>query len=594
MHSGEVRTNGVTIRLSAQPLQILLLLLERPGELITRDEIRERLWPAGTFVDFDTGLNSGVKRLREALGDSAEHPQIIETLPRRGYRLIAAVEEPQLETAHARWWKTKAALGAAILLLSVVIVGAAFRFGRPVVPRIDSIAVLPFANLSGDRQQDYFADGMTDALIAELAQLRDLRVISRTSIMQYKDSKKPLPQIARELNVDAILEGSVIRSGQKVHTTAQVIHAGTDRHLWTRTYQRDVGDVTIFERELARDVAGALRRESRPLESSGSAVRVNPQAYESYLRSHFAAGRQSVDGLMQAIAYAQDAIAKQPDFAPAHAACARFYYESAFVGPSPQDSVRKAESAARKALQLDETLPLAHIILGQVLYRFHWNWVAAEAQLRRAVELSPSDSDAHRSYSVFLVMQDRSAAAVTSAQRAIALDPLSLQARQDLGRALRAARRYDEAIDSYRKALEIEPTNPRAHYHLGRTYLVAGKATEATAALETAVKLSKRNLRYLTYLGYAYGKTGRLDDARAILQELERRSGEQYVSPMGWALVHAGLGDTRATLDLLEEAYRQRAFELTEAREFAAFEYLYADPRFQELMRRVGLPSGRS
>ncbi|HEV8659408.1 MAG TPA: tetratricopeptide repeat protein [Thermoanaerobaculia bacterium] len=350
-------------------------------------------------------------------------------------------------------------------------------------------------------------------------------------------------------------------------------------------------DILMLQRELAQAVAAAVHSELRT--DGGRELRptpqINPRAYDSLLRSRAAAGKQSVEGFREAIAYAQDAVARQPDFAAAWSAMARYYSNGAFIGLlSPQECMGRSEIAVRKALELDAALPDAHITLGNVLYRSHWNWSAAEAEFRRALQLAPGDADAHRAFSVFLTMQGNSEAALVQAQQAIALDPLSLQALQDDGRALRAAGRYDEAIAAYRRALSADPNVPRAHFQLGRTYLLAGQMQQGVVELETAVNLSKRNPRYLAYLGHAYGRGGRPSDARRILNELTRN--ETYVSPVGLALVHTGLGDKKAALTSLDAAYRQRAFELVELREMSAFESLRAEPRFQELMARIGLP----
>jgi len=590
--SGELRSNGQATRLSEQPLQILLLLLERPGEVVTREQFRERLWAADTFVDFDTGLNSGVKRLREALVDSAEHPMFIETLPRRGYRLIALVEDLETRGVPVKGASVRRRIiliGAATAALICAGI-AASRLVRPPPPKIESIAVLPLTNLTADRAEDYFADGMTEALITELAQLRNLRVISRTSTLYYKNTQKSLPQIAKELNVDAIVEGTVTRAGSRVRITAQLIYGPADRHLWAGSYEREVGDILILQRELAQAVAQAVRIELNP---EGRALRatpqINPQAYESFLRARGAAGKQSPEGFKEAIAYVQDAVSRQPDFASAWSAMASYYMQGAFVGLlSPQECQRRGEVAARKALELDPTLPDAHTVLGNILYRFHWNWPRAEGEFRRALDLAPGDADAHRAYSVLLALQGRSEEAVGQAQQAIALDPLSLQAMQDLGRAFRSAGRYDQAVAAYQKALAVDPNVPRAHFQLGRTYLLAGQIQKGTAELETAVELSKRNPRYVYYLGHAYGSGGRVSDARRILEELKRK--DAYISPVGLALVQTGLGDREAALNSLEAAYQQRAFELNELRETSEFESLYAEPRFQQLMRRIGLP----
>lgn len=590
LHSGELTRGGITIRLPDQPFRILVVLLERPGEVVTRDELRATLWTADTFVDFDTGLNSAIRKLRDALGDSAERPRFIETLPRRGYRLIASMSQPAGEDVGSDApirRKRMLFVGAAAAL---VLIGGAigwFQFGRPSKPKIESLAILPLTNLTADRAQDYFADGITDALTAELSQLRDVRVISRTSTMQYRSRSKSLPEIAKDLDVDGIIEGTVIRSGERVRINAQLIHASDERRLWTGNYDREAGDILVLQRELAQAVASAVRAQL-----GGSDVRpapqINPKAYDSYLRSRDAVGKGTNEGLVEAIAYVQDATERQPDFAAAWAAMGRYYVQGSRTALlSPDECLRRAEVAARRALELDPLLAEAHTLRAHVLNRLHWNWPEAEKEYRRALTLAPSDAAAHRAYAVFLTAQGRSHAAVLEAQRSVALDPLFLQARQDLGMALRGAGRYDEAIAEYQRALASDPNVPRAHYQLGRTYLAAGRIEKGTAELETAVKLS-RLPRYLYHLGYAYGRSGRGDDARRILDELKRET--RYVSPFGLAVIHTGLGDHEAALAALERAYAERAVELPELKETRELNVLAAEPRFRQLLAKMRLP----
>lgn len=598
LQSGELRSGGRITRLPEQAFRILVVLLERPGEVVTREELRNRVWTAETFVDFDTGLNSAMRKLREALGDSAEHPRFIETLPRRGYRLIAPIDAPPADGAPAdSRVSRRRALIAIVLAFMLLAVGvAASRFGRPAPPRITSLAVLPMTNLTADAGQDYFADGMTDALITELSRLPEVRVISRTSSMQYRDGSKTLPQIAKELNVDGIVLGTVVRSGSRVRLTAQLIHAPADRRLWMGSYDRELGDILILQRDLAQAVVTAVRAErGENFQGRKPAPPIDPRAYDSFLRSHIALGKSTNAGLEEAIAYVEDATARQPDFAAAWAAMARYYLQAAVVGLlTPQECLRRAEVAARTALELDPMLPQAHTAQGVILSR-RKQWVEAEREFRRAIDLAPSDANARRPYSTLLANQGRSAEALREARRAVALDPLFVQGRLALAQALRDAGLFDEAVASYQKALAMDPNAHRARYQLGRTYLETGKVTAAIAELETAVERSNRNLRYVSHLGYAYGRAGRSDDAREILAELRRET--RYVSPVGLALVHTGLGDREAALAALEKGYEEQALELSELMESPAFDSLSDEPRFQQLLTKVrmsGLPQNDS
>ena len=459
-------------------------------------------------------------------------------------------------------------------------------------PTIHSIAVLPLQNLTGDPAQEYFADGMTDALITQLAQMGDLRVISRTSVIQYKEPRKSLPAIAQDLNVDGIVEGAVVRSGSRVRITAQLIDARTDRHLWARSYERDLNDIVALQGEVAQAIAEAVVGRLTPQQRArlmGSRP-INAEANELLFHGLVAASRQSYPGFSEAITYFEQAIAKQPDFAFAYAAMSHCYIQFSFVGPlSPQEFMPKAEAAARKALELDDVLPEAHAALGMVLYRFHWDWSGAEKELRRALELNPSYSEGHWRLSEFLSASGRAEEALAEAQRAQELDPLSLQAILEVAAAYRAVGQYDRAITEFRKALEKDPSRPRAHFQLGVTYVEKGELDEGIAELESAVKLSQGNPRFLAYLGYAHAVVGKKSEAQKILNELNTISRKQYVSPLGIALVDMGLGQKETALAWLERAYEVHDGELTGLVRDFRLKPLHSDPHFQDLVRRVGL-----
>jgi len=600
--SGELRRDGVKTRLAEQPLQILLLLLDHPGEVVTREDLRKRLWPGDTFVDFDMGLNRAVRKLRDALGDSADQPTYIETLPRRGYRLIAKTSDPAVvestaETAEAParprrawiWFGASAAL-AAVTLIAVV------RFQTSAHQAIHSIAVLPFANLSGDRGQEYFADGMTEALITDLAQLRNVRVISRTSVMPYKGSRKSLPQIARDLNVDGVVEGGVLRSNGKVRVTAQLIHASTDIHLWARTYERNESNIVTLQRELAAAITAALQAELTPEGRARiqSASTVSPEAYELFLRGMTAAGKENTQGFSDAIAYFAKAVEKQPDFAVAYVEMARCYSEFTWSGAvAPLENMPRAKAAVLKALSLDPGLADAHAVMGQILYQYDWDWVRSEQELRRALDLNANDARAHRAYAALLRLTGRVKEAKAESARVRELDPLSARKPGNVvsaAMALRAAKNYDQAITEIRRALQMDPSLPRGHYQLGLTLVEAGKLDEGIAELETAVRLSKENLRFQASVGWAYALAGRKEDARKVLAELRTRSQREYVSPVAMALILVGLNETEPALQLLEQADQQRDFDLVNANTSSAFRPLRSEPRFRELMKRIGLP----
>jgi len=609
--TGELRKQGRKVRLREQPGQILTLLLARPGELVTREEARQALWPGDTFVDFDVGLNSAVKRLRDALDDSAEQPRFVETLPRRGYRFIAAIEAdapaaehveaippasplPEVVTAGTtdRRWPKLAIAALAVLGAVGAVLALRARPGPPAVPTtagpITSIAVLPFENLSGDREQDYFVDGMTDALITSLAQLRALRVISRTSVTQYKKTDKLLPRIAADLNVEAVVEGTVVRSGNRVRVTAQLVHAATDRHLWARSYERELSDILTLQAELAGAIAQAVQVKIRPDEQQRLArtAVVNPAAYDVYLKGRF--HLFSPGGLPKAAEYFQQAIAADPAYAPAYSGLSDTYRLSGGRAARPSESMPKAEAAARKALALDDTLAEAHASLAGVLYRYQWDWEGAEREFQRSLDLDPSYAEGHRAYAVYLLTVRRNDEAVAEARRAVALSPLSPTMNVELGGALVRVGRYDEAIDQAHKALEIDPRFGRAHMVMATAHEGRGDRARAVSALEDAAALGGGGRS--AWLGYFYGISGRRREALDVLASIEERARTQYVSPQQFAVVHLGLGHQEEALAFLEKAYDERAFEVL-GFSGPLFDQLNADPRFRDLLRRMRLPT---
>jgi TolB-like protein/Flp pilus assembly protein TadD len=459
------------------------------------------------------------------------------------------------------------------------------------VPTIRSLAVLPLQNLTGDPAQEYFADGMTDALITQLAQVGELRVISRTSVVRYKDAKEPLPAIARALNVDGVVEGTVVRSGPRVRITAQLIDARNDRHLWARSYERDLNDVVALQGEVAQAIAeavvGKLSQQQRARFMSSRPV--SAEANQLLLHGFLAASRQTYEGFGDAITYFEQAIAKQPDFAAAYAAMALTYVQFSFVGPkAPQEFMPKAEAAARKALELDDTLPEAHAVMGIILYRYYWKWSEAEREFRRALALGPSYAETHRMFSVLLSASGRMEEALAEAQRAHELDPLSVQGTLELARSFRENGDYERAITEFRKVLEMDPNRPRAHFQLGVTFVEKDDLDDGISELETAVKLSQGNPRFVAYLGYAQAVNGDTHEAHKILKELETVSRQQYVSPFEVALIYAGLNNRETALVWLEKAYTTHDVELYGLARERRAEPLRSDLRFQGLVQRVG------
>ncbi len=613
--AGELRKEGLKIRLPNQSLQILQQLVERSGDVVTREELRQKLWPGDTFVDFEAGLNNAIKKLRDALGDSAESPRFVQTLPRHGYRFIAPVEEtaalhPREAIAEARakfpsgvrwrWVGSGAAVVAALAVLLALNAGGwrqrLFRsLGIEAAPvQIKSLAVLPLENLTGDPGQEYFVDGMSEALTTNLAQIRSLRVISRTSAMQYKRAKKVLPQIARELKVDAVVEGAVARSGDRVRITAQLIHAPTDRHLWAQSYERELRDVLILQGELAQAIARAIQVELQPgtQRRLARARPVHPEAYEAYLKGRFYWSKRGPENLLKAVEYFQQAIGKDPTYAPAFSGLSDTYRLFDFVGLAPpRESMPKAETAARKALALDDTLAEAHASLAGVLFRYHWDWAGAEKQFQRSLELDPNRAEGHRAYAIYLTSLGRHTEAAAEAQRARELDPLSVVILSEAGLALLRLGRTEEAIQQLQKTLEIDANYPSAYLGLADAYRRKGDRPQAVAALEKAAALA-RGWPHLQWLGYGYAVTGQKRQAQKVLAEMEKLSQQQYVSPQSFATVHLGLGNKEQTLAWLEKAYEERSLLLAFSTEH--FDPLRDEPRFQALLRRMGLPPGKA
>jgi TolB-like protein/DNA-binding winged helix-turn-helix (wHTH) protein/Flp pilus assembly protein TadD len=633
LRSGELQKQGRKIRLEGQPVQILICLLQNPGELVTREELHRKLWPADTFVNFEHGLNTAVKRLRQALNDSADSPRFVETLPRRGYRFIAPIQavaaggdasavnvaaavtevpttrdlpeakdDDQVDLSgktvvfgHQRWpgaWKRSGAFLLVVLGICVVWIAWTLRQRShpPIVIR--SLAVLPLENLSGDASQDYFSDGMTDELITELGQISELRVISRTSIMTYKGAHKSLPQIARDLNVDSVVEGTVLRSGNKVRITAQLILAATDKHLWAQSYEGDLGDTLALQQQVARSIAEQIRIELTPHEQAvlKNVKRVNPDAYEAYLKGRYFWNKRTADGLKKASDYFNQAIEKEPNYAQAYAGLADSY---ALLGDweygvlAPKEAYPRAKAAATKALELDSNLGEAHISLAFCLDGFDWDWESAGREFRRGVELSPGYATGHQWYAWHLAALERNDEAIAELKKAESLDPLSLIIGADLAEELLIAHRYDEAIKQSRKTMAMDPFFAVAHYELGQAFVQKQMYKEAIAELQKAIELSAGSTTYTSNLAYAYAVSGMRNEAAKILNDLKNQSHYAFSNAPEIALVYIGLNEKDQAMRWLEKAYAERFNPGVLLR--PAFDPLRSDPRFQDLLRRIGL-----
>jgi len=557
--SGELRKHGIRIKLQEQPFQILALLLERPGEVVTREELQQKLWQGETFVDFDVGLNTAVKKLRDALGDSADSPQFVETLPRRGYRFIASVEQGAEPSP---------------------------------IREIESLAVFPLENLTGDPAQDYFVDGMTDALITRLAQISSLRVISRTSVMHYKQGKKLLPEIARELNVDAVVEGTVTRSGKRVRITAQLIHAASDYHMWAEKYERDLRDILLLQSEVARAIVAEIQVRVTPHEEARltRAGPVHPEAYDAYLKGRFYWNKRTEEAMNKSLGYFQQSIAADPGSALGQAGLADAYNMFGFWGLlPPRDSYSAAKSAAVAALQTDGTLAEACAALGWVRFAYDWDWAGGERDLQRAIELNPRYATAHQWYSHLLIYVGRRQEALGEVQRTLELEPVSLVMNSSGALIHLFARDYEKTLEQAYKTVDLDPHFPPPHLWIGWAYAKKRMYPKAVAELEKALALVGFNPRYLATLGYCYADSGNSVAARKVLSELEQLSVKRYISPYEFAAVHAGLNEKEQALTWLERAFEERSSWLTLLRVDSRLDGLHEDPRFRNLAQRIGL-----
>lgn len=612
VRAGELRKRGVRLRLQGQPLQVLATLLKRPGDVVTLEELRAQIWTTDTFVDFDHSLHNAIARLREALGDSAERPRYIETLTRRGYRFIAPVDAGDLPAAsdaagsaspaglpaHLRLAKSHALLLTTFLAVLVISIASwlARTGGAPTsaAPRLNSIAVLPLENLSGDPSEEFFADGMTDQLITDLAKVGSLRVISRTSVLQYKKTKKALPEIARELHVDAIVEGSVIRSGRHVRVTAQLLQAPTDQHLWAETYDRDMGDVLKLQGEVADDIAQQIRAQltSQQQAQLRRAAAVDPAAYDAYLkgRLYLTMEYTKPDSLKKAQRLFEDAIQKDPNFALAYAGLADTYVYLAFSGAMKKDpAYQSAKQALAKALQLDDSIGEAYDTLGLLSFAFDWDWEAADRQFKRAIALSPSYSCAHEDRAIFLASVGRRSEALAEIAKIDQLDYGFSSAGAE-SRAYYALQDYPRLIEASKRALLLDSKDAGQHYYLGVGYEGTGELQKAISEYQQAMQLSDGSAGPSVALAHAYSTAGKKAEADKILRDLERKSKEASASPYTMATIYASLGENDKAFDLLEKAYSEKSLDFDlPLQSNLLLDRLRPDPRFQILLRRIGL-----
>lgn len=607
----ELRINGSPVRLEKIPMELLIFLVDNRDRLVTRQEIVERLWGKDVYLDSEQGINTAVRKVRQALGDDPEQPRFVQTVVGKGYRFIGPIEvigtttaalkpekgtpaseetpsDPQ--TASHPWMLTLLVAG----LISITAATIAWRFDwRPGRPHVHSIAVLPLKNLSGNAGDDYFADGLTDELITNLAKISALRVTSYTSVSKYKTTSKPLPQIAQELKVDGIVEGSVLRSGDQVRITAQLIYAPRDQHLWAEEYQRYVRDVLYLQREVARDIAQQVRVTLTPNERNRLATvgAIDPAAYESYLRGRSFWNQRSEASLLKAVEQFNKAIEVDAGYAPAYSGLADCYTTLGYLSYlDPLDSFPRAREAAIRALELDPSLAEAHASLAYYNLYHAWNWAEAENEFKKAIELNPNYATAHDWYSYYLVAMGRFDEAWREVNRAHELDPLSVTIATDIGFNYFYRHNYDEAINQLRATLTVSPSLPLAHLWLGRAYQQKKMYSEAIDEFNKTDAALPGWIVTIAGTGNAYGEWGRQADAKQVLVRLNQMAREKYVTPYGVALVHAGLGDKDQAFAWLNKAVAGRSHWLVWLNRDPRWDRLRADPRFDELKKRVGLP----
>lgn len=639
-----LRRGTLALKLERIPLEILFLLVERNGEIVSRDEIVARVWGKGVFLDTDNSIRGAIRKLRQALRDNAESPRFIETVTGQGYRFIAPVapreeesskEMPAAELStipvtgphlapnnraqspsqrpmidqpddsagktvvgettrgqrYARKWFF---LGAASLLVLIGV--AAFILARSTppareAPKIASLAVLPLQNLSGDPAQEYFADGMTEELIGRLSTIRGLRVISRTSVTQFKETKLLAPEIARKLGVDALVEGSVIRDGARIRVHAQLIRASTDEHFWSETYDRELGDALTLESEVAESIARRVEVTVTGEERARlvAARTVSPEVYERYLKGLAAIDNNRAD-VEASIANFNEAIRKDPTFAPAYVGLANAYDRLGSIlvgGASPIETRPKVVSSAQKALELDPQLSEAHVILGYTDMTL-WRWAEAEAEFRRALDLNPNDPRAHEGLAIWLLCQGQIEEALAWARRERELDPLG-NSGESIAWTLLCARRYKEAVYEYRNELAVKPDDGLTHWQLGWSLIFNDQAHEAVPVLEKGVSLTNRSPGVISALVWAYVRDGRRVDALRLLEELKQRERAGYVPAAAMVNSYLALDDKDAAFAWFERAGQEHSNLLRFIKVFPPFDSVRSDPRFQDLVRRVGL-----
>jgi TolB-like protein/Flp pilus assembly protein TadD len=561
LESRELRKQGMRLRLEEKPFLILEMLLQRPGGVVTRKALRERLWP-DTYVRFDQNLNTAVNKLRDLLGDSAQSPRYIETLPRLGYRFICTPTFPEQNE------KPRLANGKKML------------------------AVLPFENLSGDSQQEYFADGLTEEIISHLGQLHPKRlgVIARTSAIPYKGTRKSVSEIANELNVEYVIEGSVRCANGHARITVQLIETREQTHLWSASYERELRQIFQVQADIAREVAASLAVELLPA-NSAACLEFDPKAHEAYLRGRYFFGKRTEDGLRKAVASFESALAIEPRCARSYSGIADSYSMLCWYGAvAPAESGPRALDAATRAIAIEPTLSEPHASLALARFWYEWDWARAEQEFLRAIELNPSYASAHHWHAALLNAMGRFEEAHAAQRQARELDPHSLIHNMGGADSFFFSRNYDAAADHLLALLEQAPNYIPAHFNLGRVYLQNEMFERAVQHLEKALQLGG-NHAVLPALGHAYALSGHTNKAKAVLEELHNDIPGRYIPSPMTARIHLGLGDQELALDCLEQGFHERSYWMVFLKTDPVYDPLRNHARFEHLLERMAFPS---
>jgi TolB-like protein/DNA-binding winged helix-turn-helix (wHTH) protein/Tfp pilus assembly protein PilF len=614
LQAGELRRQGVKVKLQQQPFQILAMLLECPGEVVTREEVQKRLWPTDTFVDFDRGLNRATNRLRESLGDEADNPRFIETLPRRGYRFIGQVEKldeggsaPELvsgqdnavPTNRSRhlpsFGRARARIGFAIAIigLGLLTLAAWFFFLRPRDGAIQSLAVLPFVNASSDSNAEYLSDGITESLINNLSQLPNLRVMARSTVFRYKGKDTDPQKIGNDLRVQAVLSGRLLQQGNVLVIQAELMDVKTGTQLWGGQFNRGVEDVLALQDDLSSEIAEKLRLKLTGDEKQRLAKRYteDAEAYQLYLKGRYYWNKRSPEGTRKAVSYFQQAIDKDPAYALAYAGLADAYtYLSFFTVVPPREAMPSAKAAAMKALEIDEHLAEAHVSLGYISFAYDWDWTAAGKHFDQALALNPTLTRAHNFYPLYLSSRGMAQQALAVAKAALDLDPASPSVSHYLALQLYLARQFDQAIEQCHKTLDLDPNFAVAYQVLGQAYLAEGMNREAEPVLEKYSALSQGSADSLALLGYSHARLGERSQALRTLEELKATSKKSYVPAFYFAMIYAALEDKDQAFMQLEKGYDERFARFAYLKLEALWDPLRSDERFSDLVRRVGIP----